>query len=244
MFPSVVAADTKSGLVISDTDLWVIDYPTNLENGDLIILIGCTGVSRTFTISPPEGWFLATGNLIGNVGTRFAAKKKANGTETGTFNLDPVGAAQGVWRTIRIINWEGNIGTIFDNSSNAKDACQAGGAASTSTSPDPASVSPAFGQSDTLWIAYFAADHGDTTTTAFPTGYTQEDHTTSGGHAQESGGADGAAIGVAYRQLNAVSENPGNFTIDQSEEWLANLIAVRGPQSGLYVHNISSTQRW
>jgi len=42
-----------------------------------------------------------------------------------------------------------------------------------------------------------------------------------------SGGAGGASLSVQWRNLNASSEDPGAWTISSSDDWAAQLYAVR-----------------
>lgn len=99
----------------------------------------------------------------------------------------------------------------------------------TSAAADPASLNPAgWGTEDTLWIAVGGC--GETSTTgsftgvaAAPTNYT--DYVDSGISADVVGGVEGA---LAFRQLNAASEDVGGFSVDVSNARnSALLLAVR-----------------
>lgn len=99
----------------------------------------------------------------------------------------------------------------------------------TTTAADPTAFNPAgWGTEDTLWIA--VGGSGEVATTgAFtgvasaPTNYT--DYAESGISADAVGGVEGA---VAFRQLNAASEDVGPFSVDLSNARnVALVIAVR-----------------
>jgi hypothetical protein len=145
------------------------------------------------------------------------------------------GSEQGYWETHRIVagTWEGTLGTTFDNSSSSGAVCVSSSVTGTSTGPDPGSLNPNnWDAENTLWIAIHGSDHGATTTTAWPSGYYQWNLGNTGGHTFESGGAGGAAYGFSFKMLNASSEDPGAFTTDASEQWVAVTVGVRGAATG------------
>lgn len=102
-------------------------------------------------------------------------------------------------------------------------------ATNTSAAADPAAFNPAgWGAEDTLWIA--VGGSGETGTggaytgiASAPTNYS--DYADSGISADAVGGVEGA---VAFRQLNAASEDVGTFSVDISNARnAAAVIAVR-----------------
>jgi hypothetical protein len=147
-----------------------------------------------------------------------AAYKFSDGTETGTFTV-----------------------TTADTSAN--DSCMIlmaipgahtstppeAGTMATGTAPDCGSLNPAgWDAEDTLWIAVGAS--GETSLTGSFTGITTAPTNYSG---QADSGISADAVGgvegsVAFRQLNAASEDPGVWTMDTSNaRGAALLIAVR-----------------
>ncbi len=90
----------------------------------------------------------------------------------------------------------------------------------TSTNPDPPSITPSGGYDNYLSIAIVANDAGSTTTTAFPSGYTDTRNVT----VLSEGGC-----GIGGARLTAVgsSEDPGTFTISAFRNWIAATISVR-----------------
>jgi hypothetical protein len=227
-FPSVSAADTQSGSATSNSTTLTLTYPTNLASNDLILaFVGRDGGNVNGTW--PADWVATSFNGSGSACNVIVAKKKSDGTETGNFNVTALNSEQGPWRVIRIpaAQWEGTIGTTFSTGGASDGAVERAGAQGSTSTPDPTSLDPFnWASEDTLWIAVAAWD-GTPTGTGYPTNYTQEDHTTAGGHTATSGGAGGAGLAVSYRQLNASSEDPGTFTISASEQWAAITIAVR-----------------
>jgi hypothetical protein len=161
------------------------------------------------------------------------AKKKAAGSESGNFSVTSLPSEQGCWRVIRIpaAQWEGTLGTAFTNANTSGAVPSIAATSGSGTAPDPASLDPFnWATEDTLWIAASACD-STATYSGFPTGFTQEDHSTSGGHSASSGGSTGAGFAVAYRKEAISSKDPGAFTIG-SEDWAAITIAVRPAASG------------
>lgn len=225
-FPSVSAADTQSGTQTSNATAWTVTYPTNLASGDLILLM--VGRDGTGATNSATGFTVIQGQNDGdNTACRVIVMAKvSDGTETGTFTFTTT-SEQGCWRTNRITGWFGAGGGLSADGDGISSIQWANAGTSPSANPEVTSLDPTnWAAEDTLWIAVSACD-GTSTYTGFPTNYTQHDHATAGGHAQSSGGAGGAGLGVAYRKLNASSEDPGNFTISASEEWVGVTLGVR-----------------
>lgn len=109
-------------------------------------------------------------------------------------------------------------------------------ATGSSTTPDPGSLSPSWGAADTLWIANAMVDQSDPTetVTGFPTNYS-DNQTES--HLSSSAGS----LGIATRNLNASSDDPGTFTLNITETWAAYLVAIQ-PGSISTVPGISGTR--
>jgi hypothetical protein len=87
--------------------------------------------------------------------------------------------------------------------------------------PDPPSLTPSWATDDTAWAAGFGADL-ESIVTGFPTSYDSNQHGDS-----SASGAGSATHGIATRELNAASDDPGVFTRDVSDDWVAYTVAVR-----------------
>jgi hypothetical protein len=208
-FPVVQDSDTQSGTRNSNSTSWTLTYPTNVVNGDLLLLfIGRDGSSGSPTL--PAGWNVYIDSASGTACRLVAAYKRADGTETGNFTYNPGASEQGAWRCIRVTGVHGS-----------SDPAVGTAATGTSVNPNPPNNDPAgWGTEDTLWIACYGQDDGRRSQTAIPTNY-------SNGFYDASGGSGGAALGTA-RRTNAVSaENPGTFTISNSQAWVAQTVAIR-----------------
>jgi hypothetical protein len=149
-----------------------------------------------------------------------AAYKWSDGTETGTFTVTSADTSTNDYCTILLSIPGAHASTPPEWGSRAD---------GTSAAADPASFNPAgWDTEDTLWIAVGAS--GETSTTgsytgiaSAPTNYTN--YVDTGISADAVGGVEGA---VAFRQLNAASENVGGFSVDLSNaKNAAIVIAVR-----------------
>jgi hypothetical protein len=103
------------------------------------------------------------------------------------------------------------------------------GTMATGTAPDCGSLNPAgWGAEDTLWIAVGGSGEDNTTGSYTGIGTAPANYTgqaDSGISADAAGGIEGS---VAFRQLNAASEDPGTWSMDTSNaRGSALLIAVR-----------------
>ena len=212
-FPQV--GSESSGTQTSDSTSWTLTYPSGIQAGDLLIVImACDGLPTPITITDFDT--LGDTPAASNLAVLAVRGKVATGSESGNFTATLNAAEQGCWRVLRI-----TAGTWYGGTVLSGQAVDAGGSASgTSTAPDPVNNPAVWGQRDNLFIAMSAADHGDTTHTGFPTNYSNTS-------SQESGGANGAALGVARRENYVAAEDPSAFTIDQSEEWAAAVYVIR-----------------
>jgi hypothetical protein len=215
-FPTVQDADTKNGVVTSNSTSWALTYPTNLASGDLILAFMATdGVpSPTF----PAGWIVGAQNASGSAAKLIFAKKLSDGTETGTFTVTLDASEQGAWRIFRITGWEGTIGTNFVNQAQSGAVVQAG-VFGASANPDPPSLDPInWDVEDTLWLAACGVDTSRTISVYPLAGRNTAD---------VSGGAGGATLGICTTESAVASLDPGTFTISTSDDWAAVTVAVR-----------------
>jgi hypothetical protein len=215
-FPVVHTADTQSGTVTSNSTSWTITWPTNIGNGDLILFF----VSVDGTFPPTGGGWTQFVNVTISSGANILGlgKRKANGTETGTFTLT-MASEQGAWRIFRITNWEGTLGTVFSNSANSGAVVAPSANTGTDAAPDPPSVDPSnWATEETLWLAICGVNTSRTIS-VFPFADLQT--------ADVSGGAGGATLGVCMSSDVVGSNDPGAFTISAADDWLAASVAIR-----------------
>jgi hypothetical protein len=212
-FPAVQTADTKNGVVTSNTQIWTLTYPTNLVGGDIIL--ACAGVDGVLSAVKPTGWDSQVGAQSGVACGAIVAAKRAAGTETGTFSWDMGASEQGGWRVFRITGVDG-AGLHATLQAGPIDTASTSGA---SQFPDPASLDPTdWGSEETLWVAVIGVDTSRTIS-VYPLANLNT--------ADVSGGSTGATLGVCMANSAVASLDPGQFTISASDDWAAITIAIR-----------------
>jgi hypothetical protein len=224
-FPTVQAADTKTGTQTSNSTTWTLTYPTNLAAGDLIIMLVAIDGDPSFFLPPT--WDFSAEWTTGGPVNGFLVLKTSDGTESGNFTLTlgPTDSEQGAWAVLRVINWYGGMLSGGGNMSNTINFDGVGGTANyptvQSANPNPLSFNPAnWDSEDTLWIAACAVD-ASRTISAYPSDF--PDNQTS----IISGGASGATLGFATLGSNVASVDPGTFTISASDDWACLTVAIR-----------------
>jgi len=102
-------------------------------------------------------------------------------------------------------------------------------ASSSNGHPDPPSLTPAGGANDYLWLG-IGGIGGEQTLSSYPTNYSLGQLFASSGTAD--GTSDNCRAMGAARQLNAASENPGQFTMSATAGVGAYTIAVYPAPAG------------
>lgn len=227
---SVLATTTAGGTVTSP------DLSSLTKNaGDLLIAI-CIVYDGNSTNAEFSSWGGSFTEFVDQATTATmgigCAYKWSDGTETGTFTVAVAGGAAGSDAVFFLLSIEG---------AHASTPPEGGTIANgTAAAADPGSLNPAgWGTEDTLWIA--VAGSGETGTTgsftglaAAPTNYSG--YADSGITADVVGGVEGA---VAFRQLNAASEDVGGFSVDLSNARNSALLLAIRPAPGATPVNLS-----
>ena len=220
-FPTIADADTKNGVVTTNSTSWTLTYPTNIAADDLLLLFlsadGTGGVLNNAT-GLPAGW-VHTNVAAGANGLSWG-KKKAVGSETGTFTATLDASESGGWRIFRVpaSTWEGTLGTNFGNDANSG-AAEATAATGVSANPDPPGHNSFnWDVEDTLWLAVIGVDTSRTIS-VYP--YATRNS------ADISGGSGGATLGICTTTSAVASINPATYTISASDDWAALTVAVR-----------------
>lgn len=203
-FPQVVA--TNGGEQGSLSQSHTINLPANIASGNLLIILFKCRASTT--ISWPAGWteiFQDDGGRTQKLG---ACYKVAEGNEGATALITTSGNVRSAHISYRITNYSGapEAGTVSD---------------ATGSTPNPPSLSPSWGQADSLWLAICGWSRATSATlSSYPSNYTD-------GHNYYNSSTSGCGIASAQRELNASSEDPGTFGLSASAIWLANTIAIK-----------------
>ncbi len=206
-FPTVET--TSVGAETGNETSHTVNLPSGIVSGDLLVVEFSYALPNTTTF--PAGWtnFITRNN--GNGIRTDAAWRDADGTEgasiTVTTNDNATRSDHAVYR----------ISGAEDPDTQAPEVST--GATGTDASPDPDSLTPTGGAKDYLWIALMGSDDASDDITAGPTSYTNL-------LVGENGSSLAIHVASAERQLNASSEDPGTFTLENSEEWLAATYAV------------------
>jgi hypothetical protein len=89
----------------------------------------------------------------------------------------------------------------------------------TSANPDPPSNTPTGGAANFLWIPVSCNDDGRDDVTAWP-------YASNNINIGDIANSGGAVLGVCSKEENDSSDDPGTFTIEASESWSTQTVAV------------------
>jgi hypothetical protein len=218
-FPTVVAVNGGNATV--DATSVTINLPDGSDVANRLILLFFTSDGGGESFTWPTGFteILAEGRTDFTNGVAYQFTTGSEGY-----------ASTGATTTLTITSVEQSAHTTYllsgvDTATPPEAATATTG---TSTAPNSGSLNPAgWGTEDTLWFTFASANGLSSTTPRFsgyPTNYTN-------GRSDISAGGNGVVQGVARRELNAASEDPGAFTIDTSAGWRASTIGVRPSSS-------------
>ena len=211
-FPVVETTNTTNGTGASVSP--VVNLPTGIVSGNLLIALFRTA-DGTSGVGWPAGWTELIESTADASNDAIAiGYRQADGTEGTTITLT-TSSAKFAAIAYRISGAENpttqapQISTVVTG---------------TTTSPDPGSLSPTGGAKDYLWL-WMGGWEGEQTSppAGNPTNYTNPLGANSG-----TGGAipTNCRVASAQRTLNAVSEDPGFWTISVSDDWTAWTLAV------------------
>lgn len=207
-YPTVADKGTQYNTISTPATTHNIDMPSNINTGDLLLIIASSNDPGTLT--GISGWTSLLNNDVPNLGA-YVAYKKADGTEGANATVSTTNSVNMVARIWRITRWHGTtapeINYSLENDRNT-------------TNINPPSLTPSWGLANTLWIAEGSWLNNPLNT--YPTSY---------GDNQETAITNGTfdiAYAAATREYSATSENPGAFIISSSSQAHLELtIAVR-----------------
>lgn len=204
-FPQVAA--TNNGVNSSNDTNHTVNLPAGILAGNLLIVIFCHDDDAE-NVTFPEGWTKFFDTDQAAMGLTIAWRK-ADGEEGASITVTTASSEKSAHISYRITD-------AIDPTSQPPEAST--GVTGENENPDPDSLTPTGGAKDYLWLTPLGWDTG-MAVEAYPANY-------GNGERYSSGGAGNCSVAVARRELNAISENPGTFTIDESEEWVACTVAV------------------
>lgn len=203
-FPQV--ADSATSISGGGT-AHTVNLPANIANGNL--LLGFFVCDDDETIGWPGDWTEIFELAYLNGCTLSVAYRNADGNEGATITVNTSSDEQAGAIVHRITG---------HSTSQAPQAST--GASGSSVSPDPDSLAPTGGAKDYMWIAVEGNDHNDQIS-SYPANYTDNQTNIKSGDASSA-----ASLGLATRELNAVSEDPDAFTLGGTEQWIAVTVAI------------------
>ena len=213
-FP-VVASRTATSFSSTSGTSHNVNMPATVNAGDLLLMFFASfsgGIGATTLGAAPSGW-TKVAETDGSRCQSALFMKVADGTEDSTtVNITTSPGRSAVAHVLRITGWYGALSGVEQ-------------AVATSTSnhqPDPPNLTPSWGAKDTLWIASYCVGDDNATFTTAPTNYTNGQGDISGASVNNS-----AEVGTAYRELNATSEDPGAFTLSETEIGNSYTVAIR-----------------
>jgi len=215
-FPQV--ATTNNGIDGTNTTTHTVNLPSGISSGDLLIAV--ISIDASVTIGwPNEGtdWIVIGNGLTGSgsLHTCDVAYRIANGSEGSTISVSSSTSQQSGHATYRITGWHGTTPPELTSGSGSD------------TQPDPPSETASWGGSeDNLFIAGCGWDGGDTSVSTYPTSYTSNQVSPTGG------GPGGAGCAIATLESAADTDNPAVYTLDGSEDWSSFTIVVRPAAAG------------
>ncbi len=209
-FPTIESSTDST--TNSNTTTHTVSYPATVDAGDLLVCFFCSdGVE---TVSYPGAWVhlfekVTSGgtNITISVGWLEAA-----GTEDGgTFDITTGSSERSVQKLYRITGAE-------DPDTQAPEYAVTA-ATPTSANPDPPSVTPTGGAKDYLWLPMCGWDNNTfTTATGAPSGYSLEQNTLNN--------SQGSGVGIGEQEINAASEDPGTFTLDNARRQASATVVI------------------
>lgn len=227
--PTAGAGTVITGFQANTTSTRTFPNLSGLTNnsGDLMIAICAVYQSSASAGAVFSGWtsgwteFADLGGTTSNMSIGMAYKFSTGG-ETGAITVTQAATITG-HAAMTIIAIPGAHATAAPEHTAIANA--------TAAAADPAALSPSWGADDTLWVA--VGSSGETAITgswtgmgAAPTNYGNFAHTA----VTDTSTVGQADVAVAFRQLNAASENVAGFSVDTSNARnSAVVVAVRPP---------------
>lgn len=203
-----VVADAVSTLFNIDGNSRTVTVPTTNE-GDGLIMLACSDDNTVFSAS---GWNVDQQDDDSTFVTTMLAYKTAGASEPTTTTVTTSTSDRHAFRVFRI------TGADFDTQ--APEITQSDSGGGGSTTADPASVTPAGGSDDYLYLATIGSDT-NSSYSAFPSGYINT--------GQDESGDSGAQVRIGWAEKSTTgttTEDPGAFTISASRRFVCYTVAI------------------
>jgi hypothetical protein len=205
-FPTVAAVN--GGFETANDTNHIVNLPSGIAAGDLLLVFFSADGNPTITL--PGGWNQLFQTVCGSAVKHGAWYRVADGTEGASITVTTTASEMCAYTSYRIIDYAGTpeLPTA---------------ATGTTQYPNPPSLTPSWGAKDTLWFACYGNDNNKTAS-GYPTNY-------GNGRNDVCTASTGSGVATARRELNAASEDPGQFTMSAADDWVSSVIAVKPSDS-------------
>ena len=217
-FPTIAATGSGHTQVLNTT-LKSISVPGASAGDRLLLLMAWDGNPAINSIDPVNGqsWTLVFG--------------AANGSNNSLRIYEIISLSAGISpQVIEVALGASEMGgaqvLAISGSHPTEATAAATSVTGSSTTPNPGSLNPAgWATEDTMWLAVEGND-GNVSVSAYPT--TFPDNRTN----VRAAATAGAGVGYAKLASASASQDPGTFTIDATDTWVATTLAVRPAPAG------------
>ena len=205
-FPQVEASQTSTTTTAGTNH--TITMPASIVAGETLLIFASSDGNIDWGF--PEGW-TALKYTLGNGSTLGIAWRKADGTEGASIT-----ATTSASEKTASICWR--ISSASDPTVSPPEVST--GETGFNKNPDADAITPSGGSKDYLWIAVVTQNE-DVTTSAYPTGYTDNQTCYDGGT-----GIGGCTIIVCSKEQTTTTNNPSAFTTSEEGGWGACSVVV------------------
>jgi len=214
VFPQVTSV-TPSTFTTLDTS-HAVAMPAAVAAGDLLLAVL---TSRAASLTTPAAWTAKLNAVFqgepftGSAGFGVFAKIADGSEASGTVNFETTTATPSLAAQVyRVRRWRGDLAGVAIGTA----------VAGSSLSPNPTSLTAPWGAARTLWIAAAGSVNDGEPFIAAPAGYSGLVSTVAA-----AGSNNRSAVGSAWLESEAASENAGAFMLDGPEAWAAVMIGVQ-----------------
>jgi hypothetical protein len=182
-----------------------VTLPSGIQTGDYLLIVFTSAGNGAATI--PAGWTSAWNDTDFNAVRHVGCWRVADGSEGSSVSFTTANSVVSSYVAYRI-----------SDADTATAPAVGGKTLVSGSSANPSSLTSGFGAVDTLWIALVQWNAAQTVS-SYPTNYS--------GGTTGSSSTGNVRTGVAYRQLNASSEDAGAFTMSGSITGVTRTIAIK-----------------
>jgi hypothetical protein len=220
-FP-VIEGSVGSQEDASNVTSHTVSLPSDITAGELLLVFFvCDGNPTVTWPGAPDWTILGGGTTSGGAVRCEIGWKTATGLEGSSITITTSASERSSHAAFRISGANNSL-------------TQRSAATDTGTAPNHEILFPSGGQDDYLWFAAIGVDRNRFATdpSGYPTNY-------SSAVSQVGGGANSCTCQTATRSFNTDNQDPSNWTINSSEEWIAQVVAVHPSSSTTYTKTAS-----